>query len=51
MMRFYLSLLAVVMCCGTMLAVPAKPVPFTHTQSDGTTVRSEEHTSELQSRE
>ena len=26
------------MCCAMMQAVPAKPVPFTHTQSDGTTV-------------
>ena len=32
------TLLAVLACWTTMLAVPAKPVPFTHTQSDGTTV-------------
>ena len=36
--RFYLSLLAAVMCCGSVLAAPAKPDPFTHTQSDGSTV-------------
>ena len=32
------TLLAVLACWTAMLAVPAKPVPFTHTQSDGTTV-------------
>ena len=36
--RIFVSLLAAVMCCGLAMAVPAKPVPFTHTQSDGSTV-------------
>ena len=37
-MKKLLMTLAAMMCCTVMLAVPAKPNPFTHTQSDGTTV-------------
>ena len=37
MKRILLSLVAA-MCCAVMMAVPAKPVPFTHVQSDGSTV-------------
>ena len=38
MKRIILLTVAAVMCCTMMLAAPAKPVPFTHTQTDGTTV-------------
>lgn len=38
MKRFLLLTAAATMCLGMMLAAPAKPVPFTHTQSDGSTV-------------
>ena len=38
MKRLFLLIVAVVACSAVMLAVPAKPVPFTHVQSDGSTV-------------
>ena len=38
MQRLLLTILAVVMCCAAVRAVPAKSVPITHVQSDGSTV-------------
>jgi len=38
MKKILLTIVAAVMTCGMALAAPAKPVPFTHVQSDGTTV-------------
>lgn len=38
MKRLFLSIVAMMMCCSAAMAVPAKPIPFTHVQSDGTTV-------------
>ena len=38
MKRILLITVAVMMCWGAAMAVPAKPVPFTHVQSDGSTV-------------
>ena len=38
MKRILLTLAAVMMCGAAAMAVPAKPVPFTHVQSDGSTV-------------
>lgn len=38
MKRILLLTIAVTMCCSMLKAAPAKPVPFTHTQSDGTAV-------------
>ena len=37
-MRKLLLIVAATMCCIAAMAVPAKPVPFTHTQSDGRAV-------------
>ncbi len=36
--KVLLTLWALLIGCGMMLAAPAKPVPFTHVQSDGSTV-------------
>ena len=36
--RLFLTILALTMCSAAMMAAPAKPVPFTHVQGDGTTV-------------
>lgn len=36
--RILLTLAVVMMCSAAAMAVPAKPVPFTHVQSDGSTV-------------
>ena len=38
MKRILIAIIALALGCTAALAVPAKPVPFTHTQSDGTTV-------------
>lgn len=38
MKKFLLTIMALAMSWTMMLAAPAKPVPFTHTQSDGSTV-------------
>ena len=38
MKRFLLTLAAMVALCAAVMAAPAKPVPFTHVQSDGSTV-------------
>ena len=38
MKKILMTLVAAATCWSMMLAVPAKPVPFTHVQSDGTTV-------------
>ena len=38
MKRYLLLIVALVSCWVALMAVPAKPVPFTHVQSDGTTV-------------
>ncbi len=38
MMRKLLLTVAATMCCIVAMAVPAKPMPFIHTQSDGTKV-------------
>ena len=38
MKRIGLTIIAVLMYCALALAVPAKPVPVVHTQSDGSTV-------------
>lgn len=38
MKKILLGLLAGLLTCMSVMAVPAKPVPFTHEQSDGTTV-------------
>ena len=38
MKRIILALVATMTCWSMMLAVPAKSVPFTHVQSDGSTV-------------
>ena len=38
MKRFLLTLAAMVAFCAAVMAAPAKPVPFTHVQSDGSTV-------------
>ena len=38
MKRILLLTVAAVLCCSMLQAAPAKPVPFTHVQSDGTTV-------------
>ena len=38
MKKILLSVLTAVVCAGMAMAVPAKPVPFTHVQSDGSTV-------------
>ena len=38
MKRLLLTIAAVMVCCAASMAVPAKSVPFTHTQSDGTTL-------------
>ena len=38
MKKIFLAIVAAMMCCGMVMAAPAKPVPFTHVQSDGTTV-------------
>ena len=38
MKKNLLAIVAVVMCCPMALAVPAKPIPFPHKQSDGSTV-------------
>jgi len=38
MKRIFLSVLTVMICWGVMLAVPARPLPFTHVQSDGSLV-------------
>ena len=37
MKRVFFTIVAA-MCCVAMMAAPAKPEPFTHVQSDGTTV-------------
>ena len=37
-MKWILLSLVAAMCCAVMMAVPAKPVPFIHVQSDGSTV-------------
>ena len=37
MKRLFFTIV-VAMCCAVMMAAPAKPEPFTHVQSDGTTV-------------
>ena len=37
MKRIFFTIVAT-MCCAVMMAAPAKPEPFTHVQSDGTTV-------------
>ena len=36
--KLLLAILAAVLCSGMAMAAPAKPQPFTHVQSDGTTV-------------
>ena len=38
MKKILLTLMVALTCWSMMLAVPAKPVPFTHVQSDGSTV-------------
>ena len=38
MKQILLGLLAGLLTCMSVMAVPAKPVPFIHEQSDGTTV-------------
>ena len=38
MKRFILALVTVAACCAAVMAAPAKPEPFAHVQSDGTTV-------------
>ncbi|MBR4830047.1 MAG: M6 family metalloprotease domain-containing protein [Muribaculaceae bacterium] len=38
MKKIFLILMAALMCGAAAMAVPAKSVPFTHTQSDGSTV-------------
>lgn len=38
MKRFLLTVFTVLMCTAAAMAVPAKPVPFAHVQSDGSTV-------------
>ena len=37
-MKRILFTIVAAMCCAAMMAAPAKPEPFTHVQSDGTTV-------------
>ena len=37
-MKRIISIVAAAMCCLPVIAVPAKPVPFTHVQSDGSAV-------------
>ncbi len=37
-MKRILFTIVAAMCCAVMIATPAKPEPFTHVQSDGTTV-------------
>ena len=38
-MKKILFTIVAAMCCAAVMAAPAKPEPFTHVQSDGTTVR------------
>ncbi len=38
MKKLLLTIVTVVMCCGMMMGAPAKPAPFTHVQSDGSTL-------------
>ena len=38
MKTIILTIISAMMCCSAAMAVPAKPIPFTHVQSDGTTV-------------
>ena len=38
MKTIILTIISAMVCCAAAMAVPAKPVPFTHRQSDGSTV-------------
>ena len=38
MKTIILTIISAMMCCSAAMAVPAKPAPFTHVQSDGTTL-------------
>ena len=38
MKTIILTIISAMVCCAAAMAVPAKPVPFTHSQSDGSTV-------------
>ena len=38
MKKIFLAIVVAMMCWGVTMAAPAKPEPFTHVQSDGTTV-------------
>ena len=38
MKTIILTIISAMMCCLAAMAVPAKPTPFTHVQSDGSTV-------------
>ena len=38
MRKVLLTIVTALICCSAVMAVPAKPEPFTHTQSDGSTV-------------
>ena len=38
MKKVLLLIITAMMCCSAAMAAPAKPMPFTHTQSDGKTV-------------